>query len=182
MDISCEDSISSFTSSIKSGLKIDSLIFLCGVLGSKSLENKSFLHIDEDFNINAISQIKIVKNLLNHFSNDGRIIFLNSISAFNGSYDPTYSASKASIIGFIKSMAKYGPTNIRFNALVSGLIEDSNMARNFSKEDFDRHRSETPTGLLNSSLEISDIIFDMCQPSWKNMNGQVIHINGGRYL
>ena len=107
---------------------------------------------------------------------------MNSISAFNGSYDASYAASKAAIIGFIKSMAKNGPNTIRFNAIAPGLIEDSKMARQFTVEDFDRHKSETPTGLHNDSSKIADIVFDICGPSWINMNGQVIHINGGRYV
>tara|TARA_B100000780_G_scaffold279215_2_gene256610 strand:+ start:3378 stop:4073 length:696 start_codon:yes stop_codon:yes gene_type:complete len=182
LDLTSQESILTFCNLIKDGLKIDALIFLCGVLGGSALDQKTHFEIDEDFTINAISQIKIIKNLINHFTDDGRVIFLNSISAFNGSYDPTYAASKAAIIGFIQSMAKYSSKNIRFNAVAAGLIEDSNMAKQFTAEDFNRHRSETPTGLLNLSVEIADIIFDMCGPSWKNMNGQVIHINGGRYI
>tara|TARA_B100000989_G_C19512052_1_gene459627 strand:- start:462 stop:1151 length:690 start_codon:yes stop_codon:yes gene_type:complete len=182
LDISSDENILAFCENIKAGPRIDAMILLCGVLGGKSLEEKSYLEIDVDFEINAISQIKIVKNLLNHFSEDGRVIFLNSISAFNGSYDVTYAASKAAIIGFIKSMAKHGPKTIRFNAIASGLIEDSSMASQFSTEDLDRHKFETPTGMLNESEKLADIMFDICGSSWMNMNGQVIHVNGGRYV
>jgi 3-oxoacyl-[acyl-carrier protein] reductase len=181
-DVTSDESILAFCDYIKTGPRIDALILLCGVLGGKSLEKKSYLDINIDFEINAISQIKIVKSLLSHFSVDGRVIFFNSISAFNGSYDVTYAASKAAIIGFIKSMAKHGPKNIRFNAVAPGLIEDSNMANQFSSADFDRHKAETPTGVLNSSAEIAEIVFEICGDKWRNMNGQVIHINGGRYV
>jgi 3-oxoacyl-[acyl-carrier protein] reductase len=182
LDVTSDESILAFCDNIKAGLRIDAMILLCGVLGGKSLEKKSYLDINIDFEINAISQIKIVKSLLNHFSEDGRVIFLNSISAFNGSYDVTYAASKAAIIGFIKSMAKHGPKTIRFNAIASGLIKDSSMASQFSAEDLDRHKSETPTGMHNESSKIADLMFDICGPSWINMNGQVIHVNGGRYV
>jgi NAD(P)-dependent dehydrogenase (short-subunit alcohol dehydrogenase family) len=182
LDVTSDESILAFCDNIKAGPRMDAMILLCGVLEGTSLEKKSYLDIDVDFEINAISQIKIVKSLLNHFSADGRVIFLNSISAFNGSYDVTYAASKAAIIGFIKSMAKHGPKTIRFNAIASGLIEDSSMASQFSAEDLDRHKSETPTGMHNESLKIADIIFNISGPSWINMNGQVIHVNGGRYV
>lgn len=182
LDVTCDESIIDFCDNIKAGRPIDALILLCGVLGGKSLEKKSYPDINVDFEINAISQMKIVKSLLSHFSVDGRVIFLNSISAFNGSYDVTYAASKAAIIGFIKSMAKHGPKNIRINAVASGLIEDSNMANQFSSADFDRHKSETPTGVLNSSAEIAEIVFEICGDKWRNMTGQVIHVNGGRHV
>lgn len=182
LDLKSDKSILKFAKAINSGVKIDVLVFLCGVLGAQSLIEKSNSEILSEFQINAISQIKIVKCLLNHFSGDGRVIFLNSIAAFNGSFDPVYAASKASIIGFIKSMAKYGPATIRFNAVASGLIEDSKMAEKFTLDDFERHKIETPTGFHNSSKEIAEIIFDICGVNWRNMNGQVIHVNGGRYL
>ena len=182
LDVTSDESIFAFCDLIKAGLRLDALVLLCGVLGGNSLQEKSYLDINADFEINAISQIKIIKSLLSHFSNDGRVVFLNSISAFNGSYDATYAASKAAIVGFVKSMAKHGPKTIRFNAIASGLIEDSSMAQQFTLEDLDRHKSETPTGLHNDSLKIANLIFDICGPSWINMNGQVIHINGGRYV
>ena len=182
LDVRSNDSLNLFCESIKTGPKIDVLLLLCGFLGGKSLEDKIDSEIDVDFDINAIAQIKLIKRLLHHFSEDGRVIFLNSIASFNGSYDTTYAASKASIIGFVKAMAKQGPRNIRFNAIASGLIEDAGMASQFSSQDIERHESETPSGAHNKSAEIAGVIFDICGESWRNMNGHVIHINGGRYV
>lgn len=182
LDVSSDESISEFSKTVRAGAKIDVMVFLCGYLGGQSLENIDYEDITAQFAVNAISQVKIVKMLLPHMNDEGRVVFLNSISAFNGSYDPVYASSKASIVGFIKSMSKHGPKNIRFNAVAPGLIEDSNMANQFLSADFERHKFETPTGVLNSSAEIAEIIFDICGDKWRNMNGQVIHINGGRYI
>lgn len=182
LDVTSDVSVDKFCDSIMRSEPIDVLVVLCGVLSGESIKEKSDLDIERDFTINAISPIKIVKRLLDHFTGEGRVIFLNSISAFNGSYDVTYAASKAAIVGFVKSMAKHGPPNIHFNAIAPGLIEDSRMATQFSDQDMARHRAETPSGVLNRSKDIAGIIFDICGPSWKNLNGQVIHINGGRYV
>ncbi len=182
LDISSDESISAFSKAVRTGAKIDVMIFLCGYLGGRSLTDLDCKDVMAQFNVNAISQIKIVKMLLTHINDEGRVVFLNSISAFNGSYDPVYAASKAAIVGFIKSMAKHNPKNIRFNAVAPGLIEDSKMANQFSSADIDRHKCETPTGVLNSSIEIAEIVFEICGDKWRNMNGQVIHINGGRYV
>ena len=75
LDLASDESILDFCASIKAGLRLDALVFLCGILGSKSLEEKSYSDILVDFSINTISQIKIVKSLLSHFSDDGRVIF-----------------------------------------------------------------------------------------------------------
>ena len=182
LDISSDESISAFVKAVRAGSKIDALIFLCGYLNGKSLEDTKQEEILAQFSVNTISQIRIVKMLLKHMNNEGRVVFLNSISAFNGSYDPVYASSKAAMIGFLKSMSKYGPNNIKFNAIAPGLIEDSNMATQFSSIDIERHKSETPSGRLNSSFEIAEIIFEICGHKWRNLNGQVIHVNGGRYV
>ena len=182
LDLTSPTNVQEFCAGVKSNRKLDAIIFICGVLSGKSLSESDSQSLTTQFTVNVTAQIDIVKNLLDHINDKGRVIFLTSISAFNGSYDPIYAASKSGINGFMKSMAKFCPRGITFNAVAPGLIADTKMAESFSDEDLNRHMLETPTGELNSSDDIGQIIFELCDDKWRNMNGQVIHINGGRYL
>ena len=100
LDVSSDDSISEFSKVVRAADKIDVMIFLCGYLSGQALVDIDNEVITEQFVVNAISQVKIVKMLLTHMNDQGRVVFLNSISAFNGSYDPVYASSKAAIVGF----------------------------------------------------------------------------------
>jgi NAD(P)-dependent dehydrogenase (short-subunit alcohol dehydrogenase family) len=53
-------------------------------------------------------------------NDEGRVLFLNAISALNGSYYPVYTFSKVAVVCFLKSMTKHGPKKIRFNAVAHG--------------------------------------------------------------
>jgi len=82
----------------------------------------------------------------------------------------------------MKSMAKYHGHRVRFNVVAPGTISDSPMAAAFSDETLQRHIEETPTGRLNSSGDLARIILSICGEEWSNLNGQVLAINGGRYV
>jgi len=107
------------------------------------------------------------------------IIFLSSISGQRGSYDPIYSASKAAQIGFIKSLALWEGSKLRINGVAPSLIDNSSMFKSMSKKRREHHLSQSPTGKLTTKKEIAKIIFDICSDDWKNVNGQIIPVNGG---
>ena len=52
----------------------------------------------------------------------------------------------------------------------------------FNKDEIQAHLLQTPTKQLVRSKDLAEIIFDICQPHWNSLNGQIIHVNGGRHL
>jgi NAD(P)-dependent dehydrogenase (short-subunit alcohol dehydrogenase family) len=44
------------------------------------------------------------------------------------------------------------------------------------------HLEQTPTQRFTTMSEIANIVVDLCSPAWKNLNGQVISVNGGMYV
>ena len=96
-------------------------------------------------------------------------------------FDPIYASSKSSLSGFMKSMAKNTKRKIRYNELALGLIRNTNMFQQFTKNDLERHLNEIPIAEFGEATEIAKICFDICQPHWSYLNGQTIHLNGGSY-
>ena len=109
-------------------------------------------------------------------------MFISSISTSAGSYDEIYSASKSALYGLTKSLAKNTKNGVRFNCVSPGLIKNTRMYDTFNKDEIQAHLLQTPTKQLVRSKDLAEIIFDICQPHWKSLNGQIIHVNGGRHL
>ena len=64
--------------------------------------------------------------------------------------------------------------------IAPGLIEGSSMYQKFSENELERHLFETPTGKFLQIEDLSKIIVEVCKPNWAHLNGQVLHLNGGR--
>lgn len=110
----------------------------------------------------------------------GSIINMSSIVGMTGNAGQTnYSASKAGIIGFTKSLAKeLGSRNIRCNAIAPGFIE-TEMTHGLSDELKQQFMKNIPLGRYGSSEEVAKVcVFLGCDLS-SYVNGQVISVCGG---
>lgn len=163
-------------------IAIDILISLIGVLPGKNLIDYSFAEIDNVMSINFSGHAKVVKSIIPFLTNKSRLIFLSSISAQKGSYDPLYAASKGALLSFVKSLLPTLPVGSTVNAIAPGLIEDSNM---FNEMDICRqeiHLSQIHSRKFLKKEDLSRIIFDLCQDYWCHLNGACIDLNGGQYV
>ena len=109
---------------------------------------------------------------------EGTIINISSIYGTNGgSFASLYSATKAGIIGFTKSLAKeLGPSNIRVNAIAPGII-DTDMNKGYSKEDIDEIKEEIPLQRIGEGIDIARCVKWLIEDEYTT--GQVIKIDGG---
>ena len=107
---------------------------------------------------------------------------LSSISGDRGSFDPIYAASKAALMAFVKSLAVWHAPGLRVNALAPALIDHSPMFEAMTPERRAHHLATTPTQRLTTPNEVADVIVNLCEPAWANLNGQVIRLNGGAHV
>lgn len=156
--------------------------FCSGILLGKELNLYDDDEIDSVFNINIIGPIKLIKRLKDKFNPKSKILFVGSIARSAGSYDEVYAASKSAIHALVKSIAKKSNNGINCNCISPGLIENSNMYNKFSASEINIHKSQTPTGELLNLQDIAKVCFNICQDEWNQLNGQIIDINGGRYV
>ena len=133
-------------------------------------------------NINFSSQAVILQEILSLIHSKSKIIMFSSISGQKGSFDPIYAASKGAVLSFVKSMVSQIPKGATINAIAPSLIEESSMYFAMKKNRRDFHRSQTQTGQLLKTDDLSNIIYDLCKPHWNHLNGSCIDINGGQYV
>ncbi|KAG0359521.1 hypothetical protein BGZ54_009923 [Gamsiella multidivaricata] len=111
----------------------------------------------------------------------GAIINISSIVGVQGNIGQTvYSATKAGIIGFSKSLSKeMGSRGITVNVIAPGYIE-TDMTASLS-EDARRHIiGRTPMGRLGQPEDVAETALFLAQA--KFITGQVIGVDGGFVL
>ncbi len=110
----------------------------------------------------------------------GRIINISSIVGINGNAGQSnYSASKAGIIGFTKSIAKeLASRNILVNAVAPGYI-DTDMTSALTEEQKKAITDTIPLKRVAKPEEIAKVVRFLASPDADYITGQVISVDGG---
>jgi 3-oxoacyl-[acyl-carrier protein] reductase len=110
----------------------------------------------------------------------GCIVNVASVSGLVGvPTQSNYSASKAGMIGFTKSLSKeLGHFGIRVNAVAPGLIESS-MVRNIKPEILDQYQKIIPLKRLGKGDEVAEVVIFLLSDSASYITGQTIVVDGG---
>ena len=95
------------------------------------------------------------------------------------SCESLYAASKGAVDAYVKSLAKeLGPSGIRVNAVSPGVV-DTDMMNEYSDEDKEALRNDTPLQRLGKPDDVANVIYNLSTERSSFITGQVIGINGG---
>ena len=110
----------------------------------------------------------------------GTITAISSMWGQTGSScESLYAGSKGAVDAYIKSLAKeLGPSNIRVNAVSPGVV-DTDMMKEYSDEDKEVLKDETPLGRIGTPEEIAHVVYYLSTESSSFITGQIIGVNGG---
>jgi 3-oxoacyl-[acyl-carrier protein] reductase len=110
----------------------------------------------------------------------GSIINLSSVVGVSGNAgQANYSASKAGIIGFTKSVAKeLGSRNIRSNAIAPGFIE-TEMTAVLSDDVRKSWNEKIPLRRGGTPEEVANVVLFLGSDLSSYVTGQVLHVCGG---
>ena len=112
----------------------------------------------------------------------GKIINITSIVAHTGNIgQANYSASKAGIIGFTKSLAIEYAKNININCISPGFIE-TEMTKNINEEHKNLLISKIPSGSLGKSEDVTNCVEFLASEKSNYITGETIHVNGGMFM
>jgi len=113
----------------------------------------------------------------------GRIISISSVVGVSGNPGQTnYSAAKAGMIGFSKSLAReIGSRGVTVNVVAPGFI-DTDMTRDLPEEQKNTLLNQIPLSRLGSVNEIAAAVAFLASPSAAYITGETIHVNGGMYM
>jgi len=113
----------------------------------------------------------------------GKIINITSIVGHTGNLGQSnYSASKAGIVAFSKSLAiEYAKKNININCVSPGFIK-TDMTDKINDEFKKTLISKIPSGDLGTGEDVSNCVVFLASDMARYINGETIHVNGGMYM
>lgn len=170
---------------IKDFGRVDVLVNNAGITKDNLLMSMKRDEIDAVIDVNLKGCMYSTKAFLRNFlkQKSGNVINISSVVGMMGNKGQTnYSASKAGIIGFTKSLAKeYGKKNLRANAIAPGYIETS-MTEVLSDEVKDAIKKEIVIGRLGKPEDVADLALFLASDMSSYITGEVIKVDGGMYV
>lgn len=113
----------------------------------------------------------------------GRIINIASVVGATGNAGQTnYSAAKAALFGFTKSLAKeIGSRGVTVNAVAPGFI-DTDMTKGLPDEQKAQLVANIALGRLGDPKDIADAVGFLASDKAGYITGNTIHVNGGMFM
>ncbi len=112
----------------------------------------------------------------------GAIVNISSTSALSGEGAPHYAASKAALIGMVRSMAReLGPRGIRINNVMPGAVETP-ILKNISSEWKNQMVAGIPLGRIADPSDIAAVVAFLASDEAAMVTGADIVANGGSYF
>jgi len=162
--------------------KVDILVNNAGIIKDNLLLRMTESDWDAVIAVNLKSAFNMTKAIQRHMlkNRSGSIINMSSVVGVEGNTGQSnYSASKAGLIGFTKSIAQeLGSRNIRCNALAPGFI-DTEMTKKLSDEVREAWIKSIPLRRAGQSEDVADVCLFLASDLSGYVSGQVIKVCGG---
>jgi len=113
----------------------------------------------------------------------GRIVSIASVVGAMGNAGQTnYSAAKAGIMGFTKSLAReVGSRSITVNCVAPGFI-DTDMTRALPEAQRQALLTHIPLGRLGAAEDVAHAVGFLASDRASYVSGTTLHVNGGMYM
>ncbi|WP_317899740.1 3-oxoacyl-[acyl-carrier-protein] reductase [Aurantibacillus circumpalustris] len=161
---------------------IDVLVNNAGITRDTLLMRMSEQHWDDVMNANLKSVFNLVKAVQRPMlkAKKGSIINMSSVVGVKGNAGQSnYSASKAGIIGFTKSIAlELGSRNIRSNTIAPGFIE-TEMTAALDEKVVQQWRDGIPLKRGGSAEDVANLALFLASDLSGYITGQCISVCGG---
>ena len=165
--------------------RLDILVNNAGITRDGLLLRMSEEDWDAVINVNLKSVFNYTKAVLKPMmgARSGKIINIASVVGLMGNAgQANYSASKAGIIGFTKSVAKeLSSRNIQVNAVAPGYVETA-MTAKLNEEQRKLLTDAIPLKRTALPKDIATVVKFLSSPDSDYITGQVISVNGGLYM
>lgn len=182
-NVSIEEDVTNMIKTIEKELgSVDILVNNAGVTKDNLLIRMKEDEWDEVMNVNLKGTFLCTKAVSRSMMKKryGKIINITSVVGIMGNAGQgNYSASKAGVIGFTKSMAKeLASRGIRVNAIAPGFIE-TDMTESLNDEIKEAMINAIPLNSFGSPKDIANVVIFLASENSDYITGQVISVDGG---
>ena len=165
--------------------KIDVLVNNAGITKDMLLARMKEEDFRQVIDVNLVGTFNVTKNVISYMmkARSGRIINLSSVVGISGNAGQSnYSASKAGIIGFTKSLAKeVASRNILVNAIAPGFIQ-TNMTDVLKDEVKEEIAKAIPLKRMGTAEDVANLVKFLASEDSSYITGQVINVDGGMLM
>jgi NAD(P)-dependent dehydrogenase (short-subunit alcohol dehydrogenase family) len=178
-DVSDEAAVDLAVSTIEQKLgPVELLVLNAGILIAEPLERTAPAAWRRLFEINVGGAYLCARRVLPAMSDAGygRVVIVGSSAGKTGGgvASAAYSASKAAIMTFAKSIAKeYAAHGVLANAVAPALIDTEMIAG------IDDLRGQIPLGRYGRAQEVADVVAFLCSAHVSFITGEIVDVNGG---
>lgn len=138
--------------------------------------------IEQLVRVNTLSPMMLTKYVVRSMMSDGggRIVNIASITAFSGySGLAVYSATKASLIGFTRSLAReVGRMGVNVNAVAPGFV-DTDLTHGLTDEQRQKILRRSPFRRLAEVDDVANAVDYLLSERAKNITGTVLTVDAG---
>jgi NAD(P)-dependent dehydrogenase (short-subunit alcohol dehydrogenase family) len=186
LDVTNEEAVAQATDAAMSRHgRIDILVNAAGVSAPKvTILDSSLAEWRRIFEINLIGTYLVSRAVGRHMvaADYGRIVNLGSIAGKEGNpFSAAYSASKAAVMSFTKSMAKeLAKTNVRVNCVAPAIIATKNLYHDMPEEMQKLWVSRVPMGRPGTPEEVAALIAWLASEECSFTTGAAFDVSGGR--
>jgi NAD(P)-dependent dehydrogenase (short-subunit alcohol dehydrogenase family) len=159
---------------------LDVLVNNAGVVSHATLEDLTLAEWHRVLDTNLTGMFLLTQAVSPLLTSGGSIINLASGAAMAGVPARThYTASKAGVIGFTRSLAKeLGPRGIRVNAVSPGII-DTDQAAHLTPEQRERYARFAALGRLGQADDVARVVVFLASDLAGFVSGTTIAVDGG---
>lgn len=182
-DVSNADDVANMFSEVKSLLgPVNVLVNNAGITKDGLLLRMTEEDFEKVVDINLKGAFLCTKAAIKDMlkAKKGSIINITSIVGVTGNAgQANYSASKAGLIGFTKSVAKeYGSKGITVNAVAPGFIQTA-MTDSLPEEVKSTYLKQIPLGRFGTPEDVASVVEFLASEKAAYVTGQVIEVTGG---
>jgi 3-oxoacyl-[acyl-carrier protein] reductase len=186
VDVSNRDDVVALFKDLTSRFgRVDVLINNAGITRDNLLLRMAEKDWDMVLNVNLKSVFNCTQAALRPMLKNraGAIVNIASVvGQIGNASQANYSASKAGIMGFTKSIAReIASRNITVNAVAPGYIE-TEMTAVLPDDVKQAFMSQIPLGRLGSVEDVAGAVYWLCSDAARYITGQVLHVNGGMFM
>jgi 3-oxoacyl-[acyl-carrier protein] reductase len=161
---------------------IYALVNNAGMSFDGSLALMPVSQIEQLVRMNTVSPMVITKHVIRSMMADGggRIVNVSSITAFTGySGLSVYSATKASLLGFSRSLAReVGRLGINVNSVAPGFV-DTDMTQGMKEEQRQQIERRSALKRLAEVDDVANAVEFLLSDKAKNITGTVLTVDAG---
>lgn len=167
--------------------QLDGIVLCAGIIKTMPVKNITNSALDEIFQVNIMSDIRLVSSLLKRkkLNQGSSVVFISSVSTFNVKIgNSLYSATKGAVNSFAKAMAlEVAKQKIRVNCIQPGFVPSNILSKGAIEEDsFLKFYAERHPLGFGTPSDIANGCIYLLSDAARWVTGSIFTLDGGYTL